>query len=107
MRTRDMPPLLDARSLQHPFLPRLQLRELIDVDARPAGSVDPAPMRDIRYRALAADQVLRACVLEVLVQGAVQSPCFVLIAVDPVGDLLGGVAVEMVGLALHGSDAGV
>lgn len=41
------------------------------------------------------------------VQHAVETARLVLVAVDAVGDFLGGVAVEMVGLALHGSDAGV
>ena len=41
------------------------------------------------------------------VQHAVQAARLVLVAVDAVVDFLGGVPVEVVGLALHGAEAGV
>ena len=41
------------------------------------------------------------------IEHAVQPPRFVLVAGDAVGDLLGGVSVEVVRLPLHGADAGV
>lgn len=57
MRTRHMPPPLHPRPRQHPILPRLQMRELINFDARPSGGCDPAPVRDVCYCALLADEV--------------------------------------------------
>lgn len=107
MRTRHMPSPLHPRPRQHPPLPRLQMRELIDIDARPSGGRDPAPVRDVGYRASVADQVAGRRGREVFVQHAVQAPGFVLVARDAVVDSLGCVAEEMVRLALHGSDARV
>lgn len=49
-----MPPLLYARSLQHSLFPRLQFRELIDIDTGPSCSRNPAPVRDIRDGAFVA-----------------------------------------------------
>lgn len=57
MRTRHVPPPLHPGPRQHALLPRFQMRELVDVDARPPGRRHPAPVRDIRYRALIAHQV--------------------------------------------------
>lgn len=42
-----------------------------------------------------------------LVQDAVEPAGLVLVALDAVFDFLGGVAVEVVGLPLHGAEAGV
>ena len=64
-------------------------------------------MRNISNRALAPHQPLRAGILKMLVQHAVQAPRLVLVPRDPVRDLLRGVAGEVVGLALHGAYAGV
>lgn len=64
-------------------------------------------MRNIRNRALAADQIARRALGQVSVQDAVQPARLVLVPVYAVLDLLRGVAVEVVGLALHGAQAGV
>lgn len=64
-------------------------------------------MGDIRNRALAANQIARRRRGQVLVQDAVQAARLVLVPLDAVVDFLGRVPVEVVGLALHGADAGV
>lgn len=40
-----------------------------------------------------------------LIKHAVQPSCFILISIDAVFDLLGGISKEVVRLSLHGSDA--
>ena len=107
MRTRHMPSPLHPRPRQHPLLPLLQMRELIDVDAGPCGRGDPAPVRNVSYRALVTYQVSGRGGGEMRVQDPVQAAGFVLVPRDAVVDLFGGVAEEVVRLALHGSDAGV
>ena len=107
MRTRHVPPPLHPRPRQHPLLPRLEMRELVNVDARPSGRRHPAPVRDVGNGASVADQVARRRGGEMFVEDAVEAAGFVLVAGDAVVDLGGGVAVEVVRLALHGADAGV
>jgi hypothetical protein len=67
----------------------------------------PAKMRNISNRALITDQILGLRFLEVCVEDLVQAPHFGLVAFHAVLDFLGGVAREVVGLALHWSHAGV
>lgn len=64
-------------------------------------------MRQISDRAFIADEVMRASVLEMLLEHAVESPRFVAVAVPAVGNVFRAVAREVVGLALHWADAGV
>lgn len=64
-------------------------------------------MRNVRHSTLAPDQPPGPFILQMLVQHAVQPPRLVLIPVDAVLDVLRGVTGEVVGLALHGADAGV
>ena len=78
------------------------MRKLIDIDTRPCGGRDPAPMRNVSNRAFVADQVAGGGGSEMLVEHAVQAASLVLVARDAVFDLLGGVAEEVVRLALHG-----
>ena len=44
VRIRNVGALLYRRSAPHTLLPRLQSREVVDVDTRPAGSSYPAPL---------------------------------------------------------------
>lgn len=104
---RHMPPLLDGGPAQHALLPRLEMGELVEVDARPAGGRHPPPVRDVRDGDVVADQVPGLGGGEVLVQDAVEAPRLVDVAVDAVLDALGRVAVEVVRLALHGPHARV
>lgn len=57
MRTRHVPSFLHPRPHQHPVVPRLQMWELIDIDARPSSRCDPTPVRDVRYCALVSYQI--------------------------------------------------
>ncbi len=47
MQTQHMPSPLHPQPLQHPLLPRFQMRKVLDNDPRPASSRDPTPVRDI------------------------------------------------------------
>ena len=107
MRTRHMPSLLNPWPRQHPLLPRLQMREFIDIDARPSSGCHPAPVRDVSNRAFVADQVARRGGSQMFVEHAVQAAGFILVARDAVFDLLGGVAEKVVRLSLHWSDTRV
>nr|POE93490.1 hypothetical protein CFP56_19502 [Quercus suber] len=90
-------------------IPFRDRRKGSDFDARPLGPVDPAEAAEIR------DGVLGPHEPEALARGflrretgvehAVEPRRLGLVAGDGVGDFLGGVAVEVVGLALHGPDA--
>lgn len=104
-----MSTLLDAVPLRQPLLPRLKMRELIDIDPGPTSSSNPPPQRDIRNRQMVANQVPGRGLFtsEMLVEDGVQPASFVGVACFAVGDVFGGVAYEMVRLALHGTDAGV
>ena len=62
-------------------------------------------MRNIGYTALLAYEIVVACIRKVLVQHAVESASLILVAVDAVGNVFGGVAGEVVGLPLHWSHA--
>lgn len=104
---RHMPTLLDSRPAQHALLPRLEMGELVEVDARPASGRHPPPVRDVRDGDVVADQVPGLGVGEVLVQDAVEASRLVDVAIDAVLDALGRVAVEVVRLALHGAHARV
>ena len=55
MRVRHMAALLHALPLQHLVQPRLEVRELLNVDAGPTGAGDPAPVRDVRDGDVVAD----------------------------------------------------
>lgn len=81
------------------------MREFVNVNARPCGGCHPAPVRDVRYRALVANQITGRGSSELLVEHAVQATRFVLVARDAVLYLLGGVAEEVVSLSLHGADS--
>ena len=107
MRARHVPPPFHPWPRQHPLLPRLQMRELVDIDARPSGRRHPAPVCDVGNGAFVADQIARCGGGEMAVEDTVQAAGFVLVAGDAVVDLGGGVAVEVICLALHGADAGV
>jgi hypothetical protein len=61
----------------------------------------PAPDGDISNGHLAADNVAGLLLGEMSVESAVQTTSFVGVAVDTVLNLLGSVALEVVGLALH------
>jgi len=101
IRIRNVRPLLHRLALPHPLLPRLQRREILNLDPRPPSRRHPAPVRDIGDSAFAADEVVGSGVREVLVEHAVEAAGLVLVAVDAVFDVGGGVAGEVVGLALH------
>lgn len=107
MPIRHMPALLHRRPGHHPLLPLLQMREFVQLDPGPPGRRHPPPMRNIRNRALAADQIAGRALGQVFVQDAVEAARLVLVSLHAVVDSLRGVAVEVVGLALHGAHAGV
>lgn len=107
MRRRHMAALLDARARSHALLPRLEMRELIDIHVRPTSGRHPAPVRDVRDGNVVTDQIPGLGGGEVLVEHAVETACLVDVPVHTVLDVLGGVADEVVRLALHGSDAGI
>jgi hypothetical protein len=100
---RNVPALLDARPAHHALLPRLHVRELLDIDARPAGRHDPPDVRDVSDCAAIADEVAGWHRGEVFVEDGVQAARFVDVAFYTVFDFFGGVAGEVVGLALHGT----
>lgn len=89
------------------LLPRLQIGELIDVHARPAGGRNPPPVRDIGNGDVVANQVARLGSGEMLVQHTIQATGLIDVSVHAVLDALGSVAREMVCLALHGTDTGI
>ena len=106
-----MPALLDTLMSSHALLPRLQCRELGDLNPRPSRCSHPPPERDIRDGDVAADQIprlrRRRGLGKMLVENRVQPPRLVGVPVLAVGDVLGRVPHEVVRLALHRADAGV
>ena len=102
-----MSPLLNPLPLRHPLLPSLQMRKLLNIHPGPSSRSNPPPVRDIRNRRMPADEVPGLRRRQVLVEHAVEPARFVDVAVDTVGDVFGGVAREVVRLALHGAHAGV
>lgn len=71
MRTRHMSTLLDALPSSHSFLPRLEIRELLDIDSRPPGRSNPSPMRDIRNTDVITNKIPGLGLGEVRIQHAV------------------------------------
>lgn len=102
-----MTSLLCALALGHTLLPRLQVRELINVNTRPACSSNPTPVGNISNGHMVANQVSRLGLCKVLVQDAVQSAGLIHVAVDTVLDLLWCITGEVVCLALHGANTGI
>lgn len=92
-------PLLGALAPEHPVLPGLEVRELVDVDTGPAGVRDPPPVHDVGDGDVVADEVPGLGGGEVLVEHAVEASRLVDVAVDAILDALGGVAREVVRLS--------
>jgi hypothetical protein len=76
------------------------MRELVDIDTRPARGRNPAPMRHVGDGGVVANQVAGFGAGEVLVQNAVEASRFVGVALYAVFNALGCVAVKVVCLAL-------
>lgn len=103
MRIWYMATLLHALPRQHLVQPRLEVRELLDVDAGPAGTGDPAPVRDVGDGDVVADQVAGLRLGEVRVKDGVEAAGFVDVAVYAVFDGLGRVAVEVLSFIVRES----
>lgn len=101
--TRHLPPLPHRRPLKHPLLPSLESGKISQLHPRPPAESHPAPVRDVGDRAFVADQVGGGGSCEVRVQDAVEAAHFVLVALLGVGNGFGGVAREVVCLALRGA----
>lgn len=107
MPTRDVSPFLNTLSLCHSILPRLKIGKLININPGPASGSHPAPMRDIRNRHMISNQIPGLRAREMVIQHAIQPSGLVYVPFHPVLDTLGGIAREMVRLALHRAHAGV
>lgn len=105
MWARHVSPPLYPRPCQHPLLPCFQMGKLVDVDSGHTSPGNPSPVCNVRNGTLAADEVPGCWLGQMLVKDAVQPPCFILVPIDAIFDLLGGISEEMVCLSLHGSDA--
>lgn len=108
---RHVTPLLRRRAavdLRHPLL---NLRIRLCRHSRPLRPIDPAEARQVRNRILAADEpeaLTRGLLgLETIIQHFVEPFRLRLVAVDSVVDFGRGIPVEVVRLALHGSDPGL
>lgn len=85
----------------------MQCRELAEVDPGPRGTVDPAKQCDIGDREPVTYEEARRGGSETFIEDTVETLGFGDVAVYCIGNLLRGVAEEMICLALHGADASV
>ena len=100
-----MTTLVKSRARCHTLLPRLHVRELLDVNPSPSCSSHPAPVRDIGDGNMVADEVSRPGVCEVLVENPIQPTGLIRVAVHAILDALGRVSNKVISLALHGTQA--
>lgn len=98
-------------SLLNNLQPLLHLRERIQLNTSPLGPIHPRETRQVSYTILAPDQPqplpFGLLFRKPRIQNAIQSLRLGLIATDGIIDFLGGIAEEVVRLALHGPDAGL
>ena len=76
--SRNLPSLLDRRSLKHPLLPLLQRREIAELNPSPPAQRYPAPETDVCDRTLLPDQVRGSFGGKVGVEHRIQAADFVL-----------------------------
>jgi len=101
VRVWDISTLLESWPTPHSLLPRLEMREIVNVDPSPSRGADPTPMRNVRDRTLVRDDVIGLGIGQMLVEDTVESSRLVLVAVDAILDLLWSVLRRQVNERKH------
>lgn len=79
---RDIGTLLYRRTCPHPLFPALEMWKRLNVDSCPTTCRNPSPVSDVGNGTFIADQVLGLGISEMLVEDAVETFGFILVAVD-------------------------